>query len=470
MKRSRMTSRRTFLKVGASAFAAFPFLRAGAQAVAANDKINLACIGIGNRGGDVIGALTGTGMCNVVALCDTDMGAGHTQGMANRFAQAPKFKDFRQMFDKMADKIDAVSIATPDHSHFPIAMMAMGLGKHVYVEKPMASAFHHMELMMASAKKNKVAAQMGNQGHCGGQYFQFKTWVEEGIIKDVTKVVAHMNGGRRWHKWNGNVAGLPPAQPIPETLDWDTWLAHTPFREYHRDYINGDWRCWFGLGNGAMGDWGAHILDTAHQFLKLGLPTEIRGVKLEGHNDYVFPMASTLSFHFPAREGMPPVDVEWYDGVKNLPEVPENYGLAITDANIPPPGGGSTAVSSLSPGKIIYGDGVAFKGGSHDSMLQLIPSEKAKEVASRLPKIPGGPSNLFKNFLDACRGQGTCLSSFDISGPLCQFMGLGVIAQWLKADKLTFDPVKKRFVGNNRANELLMGPPPRKGWEQFYKV
>jgi predicted dehydrogenase len=159
--------------------------------------------------------------------------------------------------------------------------------------------------MMQAEKKYKVAAQMGNQGHSGKNYFQFKAWVDAGIIKNVTKITAFMNGARRWHGWN--ISALPAAEPIPTTLNWDEWLNTAEFHQFNHNYVQGNWRCWYDFGNGALGDWGAHILDTAHQFLHLGLPEEINAVKLDGHSDFIFPQASTLSFKFPKRDAMPPV-------------------------------------------------------------------------------------------------------------------------------------------------------------------
>src|SRR6478735_9121185 len=272
--------------LGAGTFAVAASSRIFA-APAKQEKVNLACCGIGNRGGEGIDAHFATGLANIVALCDTDMGAPHTQAILKKFPDVPRFKDFREMLEKMGDKIEAVTVGVPDFSHFPIAMLAMSMGKHVYVEKPMALTFQEVELMMQAAKKYKVATQMGNQGHSEANYFQFKAWTEAGIIKDITKITAFMNGKRRWHGMN--VSGYLEKQEIPPTLDWDIWLATRPKHDYNKGYINGEWRSWFEFGNGALGDWGAHIFDTAHQFLDLGLPEEIDSVYSEGHNDYIFP-------------------------------------------------------------------------------------------------------------------------------------------------------------------------------------
>lgn len=435
-----------------------------------NERVNLACVGLGNRAADIIKELYKTGLCNIVALCDVDLGAKQTQEILAMFPDAPKFKDFRVMFDKMGSQIDAVSIGTPDFSHFAITMLALDLGKHVYVEKPMARTFLEVELMTNKARKNsKLVTQMGNQGHSEANYFQFKAWKEAGIIKDVTRIDAHMNMPRRWHGWDVNMKGFPAAEIIPETLDWELWQMQTLGHNYNKDFVNGQWRCWYDFGMGALGDWGAHILDTAHEFLDLGLPTEVSAVKLDGHNSYFFPMSSTLKFHFPKRKRMPAVDINWYDGLNNLPPIPDGYGVSGLDPNIPAPSTGKLEPAKLNPGKIIYGKDLTFKGGSHASILQIIPEAKAKEMESRLPEIPNSPSNHFTNFLKACKGEEKTRSAFEIAGPLSQVFCLGVIAQRLNT-KLIFDPTKREISNDKFANALLAGPPPARGWEQYYKM
>ncbi len=466
-------SRRSFLKKsiivgGALTLASSPL---GSIVMAKpNERVNLAAIGIGFRGGEILMELHKTGLCNIVALCDVDMGAKHTEAAIKQFPDVPRFQDFRQMFDKMGNQIDAVTVGVPDFSHFPITMMALDLGKHVYVEKPMARTFLEVELMMEKARKNpKLATQMGNQGHSEANYFQFKAWTEAGIIKDVTQIVGHMNMPRRWHGWDVNMKNFPPAEAIPSTMDWDLWQMQTLGHNYNKDFVNGQWRCWFDFGMGALGDWGAHILDTSHEFLKLGLPTEVGAEMLEGHNSFFFPMSSTLKFSFPKRKGMPALDIMWYDGINNLPPIPEGYGVSGLDPNIPPPSTGNLEPAKLNPGKIIYGKDLTFKGGSHASTLSIIPESKAKDLANKLPEVPNTPSNHFANFLKACKGEEKTRSSFDIAGPLSQVFCLGVIAQRLNG-KFKFDPVKKEITNDKFANALLIGPPPRQGFEQYYKV
>ncbi len=459
-------SRRAFIRTTSAAGVAAMLLPHRSRAAGSGGKVNLACVGIGNRGGEIIGALHATGLANIVALCDTDMGAKHTLKTLEKFPDVPKFQDFRKMFEKMGKDIDAVCVGTPDFSHFPVAMLAMSLGKHVYCEKPMGQSFHEIQLMMNAAAKYKVATQMGNQGHSEANYFQFKTWVEKGIIRDVTKITAFMNNPRRWHGMK--VDGYLPKQDIPDTLDWDVWLATSPSHDYNKGYVNGEWRSWFEFGNGALGDWGAHIFDTAHEFLRLGYPTEVDPVMMEGHSPFIFPQASTLAFRFPKRGSQPPVELTWYDGVKNLPPLPADMGGSVVDPNIPPPSTGKVETKARPPGKVIYSKELIFKGGSHGSALEII-GEKGKAMKDKLPQVPKSPSNHFKNFLLACKGEESCRSPFSVAGPLCQVMAISVIAQRLNT-KLVFDPATKRITNHKLGNELLAGAPPRKEWEQFFKL
>ena len=441
-------TRRKFTKAAAasSVFSLIP-----GKVIGANEKVNVAFIGCGAQGAGDAHNVNATKLVNPVALCDVAMGTRHTAGTENKFKGIPKFKDFRKMFDKMSKEIDAVTIGVPDHAHFPISMRAMAEGIHCYVEKPLAHTFQEIELMIAAEKKYKVSCQMGNQGHSGANYHQFKAWKEAGIIKDVTKITSYMNSGRRWHPWKFD--DWQTGEKMPEGMDWDTWLATAPEHPFSKYLHPGNWRSWYDYGNGAFGDWGPHILDTAHRFLKLGLPDKITAVHREGVRNLIFPMGSTIQFDFPAREGEPPCEVRWYDGTKNKPAPPEELEEGRRLEN---------------NGKVIYGKDLTFKGTSHGSPLRIIPESKMKDMASSLPKFGGG-SNHFMNFVLGAKGEEKTRSPFHISGVLSQVFCLGVIAQRLGGE-LEFDLKTKRITNNKLADALIEGPPPRKAWEEFYKI
>ena len=475
-----MTTRRDFLKqmgVAAAGLGLAPLSSLAARPAGANnakdskgDKVKIAFIGIGNRGEQNVTEFERTGMIEVTALCDVDLKGKQTQKVLGKYPKAKLFTDYREMFEKYSQNFDAVVASTPDHSHFPIAMLALEYGKHIYLEKPMTRTFIEAELLMQKARScPNVVTQVGNQGHSEANYFQFKAWKEAGLIKDVTAITAHMNSPRRWHNWNPNITHMPMGEPVPETLDWDTWLGVRPFHEYNHDYHLGQWRCWYDFGMGALGDWGAHIIDTAHEFLDLGLPTEVNPLYLKDHNPFFFPMSSRILFRFPERKEMPAVDITWYDGLDNIPPVPENYGSSDVDPNIPTVAGGKLQLAKLNPGKEIYTKTLTFKGGSHGSTLSVIPDQVAKDMNPKLPEYQKSPSNHYANFLLACQGKEKTRSPFSIAGPLSQVFCLGVLAQRMNR-KIVFDRDTKQIVNDPVMNQMLVGEMPRKGWEQYYNI
>jgi hypothetical protein len=369
------------------------------------------------------------------------------------------------MFDQMADEIDAVLIAIPDHAHFCVAMLAMSLGKHVYVEKPLAHTFGQCERLIDLAERSGVVTQMGNQGHSGANYFQFKSWTEAGVIKDVERISAFMNKDRRWHGWGASVKKYP-SQPLPEGMDWDTWHCSGPVQPFSDKLHPQEWRSWYDYGSGAFGDWGPHILDTAHRFLELGLPRTITALKRDGANDLVFPQASTIQFQFAKRKAMPACTVTWYDGKENLPKVEDDLGELMKN-----PDTGKMEIKPLNiskPGKIIYGKDLTFAGGSHSDALRVVPQKKFMEVRETLPRIAGKNSNHYANYLLACKGEEESRSPFHVSGELTQVFNLGVIAQRL-GGTIKFNP-KTRRITNNKTGNALLDPAPRKGWEEYYKM
>ena len=461
-------ARRDFIKAVLAA-GAFPLLPRGlaAKAYAANGKVSLAAIGCGAQAWFDLQKFAGNAdICEVVALCDTDIGAKHTMGALKRFPNLPRYQDFRKMFDEMADKIDAVLVGIPDHSHFPAAMHAMRLGKHVYVEKPLAHSFLECELLRKAEKKYGVVCQLGNQGHSGDNYNQYKEFVEKGVIKDVTKIVSHMNMQRRWHKWEGKVFGYPKAEKLPKTLDWDTWVGAAPYHDFSKDLAYGEWRCWFDYGMGCMGDWGAHILDTVHRFtLKGDLPTEIKISNIRGHNAYVYPAQDTLEMVFPANEKHGAITLEWWEGLHNQPKPPEGFRFVDNKGLFPASTANDGLIDpKLKPGKEIYqADGTIWQGLSHASTLKRVGG------GGDLPKFAKAKVNHYRNFLLAAKGEAEVRSPFSVGAPLCEVFCLGVVAQRLGRG-FKFDPASGRAVGDEEANMLLQGPAPRKGWEQYYKL
>ncbi|MGB6220536.1 Gfo/Idh/MocA family oxidoreductase [Haloferula sp.] len=467
------TTRRDFLKKSA-VFGAFSIVpshvvlgqRSSSGQLAPSERVNLAMVGVGNRGFANTNNVNNTGLANFVAMCDIDLQSDHAQKTLKEHPDVPQFSDWRRMFDKIGDDIDALVITTPDHAHFSVSMLAMSLGKHIYLEKPLAHTFGQCDRLMKMAEKSGVATQMGNYGHSGAAYFQFKKWQEAGIIKDVTKIDAYMNKARRWHGWGESVTAYP-VEALPAGVDWDLWCDGAPVNPYSKRLHPEEWRSWYDYGCGAFGDWGPHMLDTCHRFLELGMPRKITADELVGTNRFVYPQESTIRFSFEARGEMPPCEVAWYDGQQNFPEVPE--GLGTIDKVI----GKRKPLNLTEYGELIYGKGpdgkdLVFLGGAHGAALRVLPQERYKELAPTLPRITGKHSDHYANFLLACKGEEETRTPFSISGPLTQLFNLGILAQRFGGE-LDFDEKSQQITNNKEANDLL-DPAPRKGWEQYYKL
>ena len=459
--------RREFLKSIAAAGAA-PLLPGcfSAKGYRANEKVRLAFVGIGQQGWyDICQFRLVPQLFDCVALCDTDMGAPHTEKCLKAYPDVPRFQDFRKMFDRMAGQIDACLVAVPDHSHFPIAMDAMRRGIAVYVEKPLAHTFGECELLLKAADKYGVVTQMGNQGHSTVKYHQFKEYVETGLVHDVYKVVAHMNNARRWHKWEGKLTAFPKAEPVPATLDWDTWLGTAAYHDYCRDFVGGEWRAWYDFGNGCMGDWGAHLVDCVHQFLLKGdLPSEVRVLNQTGSNRFVYPMTSTLQFGFPANWKHGAFELEWYEGASNLPPLPAGFVYATPDGIPKNSANDENEQVRLFPGKEMYQrDGTIRQSLSHKHPLHVVGDYERK-----LPDYPAEFCTHYEGFLRAVRGEMETLSPFEVAAPLSQLFTLACIAQRLGRG-FRFDTATGTIPGDEEANALLR-PAPRRGWEEFYKV
>lgn len=446
--------------------------QSNSETAAPSERVNVAFIGTGNKGyrnRKAFLASAGEYM-NVVALCDVHLTQDDVQESAAEHPQAKLFSDYRELFDQMADEIDAVVVSTPDHTHFPATMLAMHYGKHVWCEKPLAHTFGQCERLMDLAERSGVVTQMGNQGHSGSNYFQFKAWSEAGIMNDITKIDAYQVGGSRWNTWAKNPKLVNyPEDPMPEGMEWDIWCSVSPEVPFSKLMHPSNWRGWYEFGCGKLGDWAAHVIDTPHRFLKLGFPEKVTAVTRENVHPLIYPSGSTIRFNFPERgEGLPACELTWYDGPGNFPEIPEQY----RDLKSEQPG--YVAPEGVKPprsdyvGKVIYGKDLVFRGVSHEQPLRIVPKQKYLDMRRDLPRFPQKNSNHWRNFILACKGEEETRSPFSVAGPLSQVLAIGMISQRLGGE-LHFDRDTKRFTNSDDANALL-DPAPRKGWEEFYTL
>ncbi len=413
--------------------------------VSPNEKLNVAGIGVGGKG---IHDIMSYKRENVVALCDVDW--KRAEEAFYRLPEAKKYKDYRKMFDEMGDQIDMVTVATPDHTHAPAAWMAMKLGKHVYVEKPMAHTIAETRLLTRTARETGVATQMGNQGHSGNGVRDLAEMIWSGAIGPVREV--HAWTDRPSGRWPQGLTTPPPEEPVPDGLDWDLWLGSGPERPYSSLIAPFKWRGWLDYGCGGLGDMGCHILDPVFFALKLGEAKTFTAapVRAEDVNPLTYPKNAVVKYSFPARGDMPPVDIYWYEDGQQPPR-PES---------IPP----EQQLGDGKNGSLFVGESGFATAGEYGGEARLLPDERMKAYTRPEPtleRVPG--ANHYRNFLEACKGGKPAVSSFDYAGPLTEFVLLGTIA--LRAGRaVTYDVDKMEIVGDAKASRLIRGAY-RSGWE-----
>jgi predicted dehydrogenase len=413
----------------------------GPNQKAPSDKINIACVGVGGKGFSDSRAMKEE---NVIALCDVDeVRATAPHGdekvtIPDLFPKAKWYKDFREMLEKEKD-IEAITVSTPDHTHAVIAMAAIKMGKHVFVQKPLTHTVYEARALREAAQEAGVITQMGNQGHAeeGGRLVN--EWIWQGAIGDVTEVHVWTNRP----VWPQGMVAPKEIPSVPPTLDWNLWLGPAAWRPYHPDYAPFSWRGWWDFGTGALGDMGAHILDHAYWPLKLKYPTRVQASSTPFTEDSP-PMSEIVTYDFPEREGMPPVTMTWYDGGLKAPRP-----------------------SDLEPGRRMGdgGGGVLFIGtkgklmcGTYGRNPRLIPETFMKEVGKPEQTIPRSPG-IHEEWLEAIRTgkKELATTSFDYSGPLTETMMLGNVAVQV-ADKnmhLEYDGETGKITNLPEANDLL---------------
>lgn len=441
-------SRRTFVRGTAASFAAFtvvPSYVIGLNgATPPSGKLNLAGIGISGQGG---GDLQNLSSENIVALCDVD--ESYAAKTFAKFPGAKKFKDFRRMFDQISKEIDAVLVATPDHTHAVAAMRAIKMGKHLYCEKPLAHSLFDVRALMDAARKHKVVTQLGNQGHSFETIRTFCEWIWDGAIGNVREVHAFCQSN---YSRINELEKLKDKPAIPDTLDWDLWLGPTPYRPYNPVFLPGKWRGWSQFGTGVVGDWTCHVVDPVFWALDLGAPDEIEAEpfdydpKLHGET---FPPATKIRYEFRANGKRPPVKLIWYDGEQRPPR-PEELKAG---ENLP----GIGALVIGDKGKIVYGSHGA--GG-----VKIIPEARMNDYKQKLPakSIPRSPGH-HKEWIEACKSGKKCGSDFSYGGPLTELALLGIIAIRLKGQNLKWDGPHFKFTNSKEANQFLK-QPYRQGW------
>jgi predicted dehydrogenase len=455
---SRRTNRRDFLKQ--TTLAGFGVWVAGGVAVAKkespNDRINIACIGVAGKGGSDTDQAGQVG--NIVALCDID--DNFLGDKARQFPKAKTYNDFRKMFDDMGKEIDAVTVSTPDHTHAAASIMAMKMGKHVYCQKPLTHTVYEARLMRETARKHKVATQMGNQGTASDGLRRAVEIIRDGVIGPVREV--HVWTNRPIWPQAPRVTKRPKSSEPPPHVHWDEWLGPAPYRPYssekqyndHPPYHDFNWRGWWDFGTGALGDMACHTANMAFMALKLGYPTSVEAESGEINRE-TYPAWARITFQFPARgDNMPAVKFVWYEGKQN-------------DKRVLPPAELIKGQQFSDSGSLLVGDkGVLFSPNDYGEEYKLLPEkdfEGYKGPKESLPRNGGGDEGMKREWARAIRGGPPAMSNFDYAGVLTEAILLGNVAMRV-GKKIEWDGEKLRVTNVKEANHLI-NPPYRKGWK-----
>ena len=437
-------ARRDFLGAAAAFTVVASHVLGGPRQLAPNEKLNVAGIGVGGMGG---GNLRNLESENIVALCDVDSGyAGHT---FKRYPNAKTYTDFREMLDQQKD-IDAVLVATPDHTHAVISMAAIKAGKHVYCQKPLTHDVYEARMLATAAREAKVATQMGIQGHSGEGARLICEWIWSGALGEVAEVDAWCSlsyypwGHAGWStRWGSRPKDTPP---VPATLNWDLWLGPAPERPYHMAYHPAVWRAWWDFGNGMMGDRGAHTLDPVFWALKLGAPASVEAASL-GLNPDTHPIASIVTYRFPAREGLPPVKLTWYDGLR-APRPPE-----LEDGRV---------MGNPEGGALFKGTKGKLAAGVYGESPRLIPESLMKDLKRPEKTIPRTGCSHEQDWVRACKSGQPAGADFAYSGPLTEMCLLGNVARRADA-RIEWDAANLKVTNLPDAGKLVR-TEYRKGW------
>lgn len=447
-------SRRNFLR-SASAVTAGAVIIPNFISCSPSGKINIAAIAAGGRAANNINACASDPSVNIVALCDVD--ENRAKDIFNKYPNAKRYKDFTKMFDEMANEIDAVLIATPDHVHFAATMAAMQLGKHVYVEKPLAHNVWQLRTLQKAAHYYNVTTQMGNQGHATDGIRRVKEWYDAGITGDVTEIVAWFNGPAFGEgKYFTKPSSFPvPEEPIPAGLDWDLWLGPQSPRPFNHVYVPKSWRGFYDFGNAELGDWACHTLDAPFWSLDLGMPTATECIQNSGAPAGFVPDSSIIKFEFAARGNKPPVTLTWYEGGLK-PELRPEWGMDELPGS----------------GMIMMGEkhNIMTGGRPNDAHLMMPKEEWDAWVENEMPeasipRIEGGPQ---QEFLDAIKGGPAPGSNFDYSTRLTEMSLIGVMAQRFNT-RIEYDAVNMKVTNHNDKADFIK-EPVRKGWEYGEEV
>ena len=442
-------TRRSFLQRGAAAAAALTIVPGSVLGkshghVAPTDKLNIAGVGIGGMGNANLKNMEKTD--NIVALCDVDW--KYAKPVFDRLPNAKKYWDYRKMYDEMGKSIDAVLVATADHTHAIISAEALSMGKHVYCQKPLTHSVYESRLLTKLAAEHNVATQMGNQGSSDEGTDLVCEWIWNGEIGEVTKVECATDRPI----WPQGLNAPEKVDKIPSTLNWDLFSGPAEVRPFNKIYHPWNWRGWWAYGTGALGDMACHILPQPFKALKLGYPTKVQGSSTLLLQDCA-PTAQHVKLTFPARDnmpklGLPEVEIHWYDGGM-MPDRPAGFP---DGKQLMGPGGGLC---------IFHGTKDTLICGCYGQQPWLLSGRvpaSAPKVCRRVPNAMNGGHE--QDWIRACKESASSRvktkSDFSEAGPFNEMVVMGVLAIRLQTlnKELLWDGPNMQFT-NIKDDEMI---------------
>jgi hypothetical protein len=443
-----------------------------ARSYQANEKMNIALVGVGDRGRGYVNKIARAGH-NLVAVCDVNQ--RRVDSLVNLSPSVGKYRDFRKMFDEMNRRLDAVIVVTSDHNHAAVAAAALKRGKHVFCEKPLAHDVGEARALRQIVNERKgLMTQMGNQGMATDTFRRVLEQVQQGAVGEVRQV----------HVWFSGFGGSGPrprptdAQPVPEHIDWDVFLGPVSFRPYHSSYVSA-WGNWREFGTGMLGGGGTHSIHMAFRGLNIGALWEGKGradarIRVEAEVSELctdnYPRWQIVRYDIPARGKLPPVQINWYNG---LDEFFAERGIFARMEKIA--GRSLDWASGWAPksGSLLVGSKGVVHTNPHNSKCALLPEKdfpnqggppQTIPASGVKPTITDGETDqqVVTEWADACKGGRVPFSNFDYAAPPTELLLLGNIAT-LIGKPLEFDPVACKITNNQEADRAIR-PPRREGW------
>lgn len=436
-----MISRRTFVNgiaVGVAGSALTSSAKSYAQILGANDRLNFAINGLNGRGHAHLSALQANKqIARVAYICDPDdkIRAKFATDAEKALGYAPKAeRDFRKALE--SKDVDAISIATPDHWHTPLAIYGLKAGKHVYVEKPSSQNAREGELLVAAQKKYGKMVQVGDQQRSSPHSIKMIGQIHDGLIGE-----AYM--AKAWYANTRGTIGVGKVVPVPDTLDWDLWQGPAPRSEYKDNIHPYNWHWLRRFGTGETLNNGTHEVDVCRWALGVDYPEVVTAIggRYQDKDDWEFYDTIVTDFRYPGKT------LTWEGRCCN--------GMKLYDRDR------GSVIYGTKGAVVIDRDGYdvynwhgkqtdKFRTGAETSTSDLVGRDSMTDLH-------------FANFINSCKGTDNLHSPISIANISVTMLLISNIAYFMNRE-MKLDPKTGHILNDSEAMKLW-GRSYEKGWE-----